>query len=49
MPDRARIYDLLTYIRCLSEPVEGVPETVDRLTEINKATKELAHEIGKLR
>lgn len=47
--ERARIYDLLVYIACLSEPVDGVPETVDRLTEINKSVHELAHEIKKIK
>ena len=47
MPHRAKIFDLLAYIACLSESVEGVPETVERLKEINNATHELAHVIGK--
>lgn len=49
MPDRARIYDLLAYVACLSEPAEGVPETPNRLAEINKAVHELAHEVGKIK
>lgn len=43
-----KVYDLLAYIACLSEHDEFVPVTADRLREINKATHELAHEMGKI-
>lgn len=47
MVDRHKIDNLINYIACLSEPTAKIPETMDRLTEINKAVHELAHEIGK--
>lgn len=47
--DDDRIYNLLNYIACLSEKVEGVPETPERLKEINKAVHEVAHEFNKMK
>lgn len=44
-----RIYNLLNYIACLSEDAEGVPETPERLKEINKAAHEVAHEFNKIK
>lgn len=47
MDRQDRIMNLLNYLACLSEPEPGVPATQERLNEINKCIRELAHEIQK--
>ena len=42
------IINLLTALAMLSEPVEGIPVTMERLKTINKLVHELAHELKKI-